>query len=204
MAQPQPGNAELILERVIYDLWRVEKEIEPVHYAVGLGSGVLKSGELTRAGKHVVDKCFSLYHLREETRGIVLIGGSPWISPPVSDVALMHRRLLKLGRSIPRLRVPPENVTILFGDTTYQQISALSKFLARNPQTNAVVVCPSMQSRRLRAILRKQGIFASMGIATVPDACEPRTPVEKFRWGQKRYFVREMLACIHHRLAGWI
>ena len=186
--------------------WGVEKPIESPDYIVGLGSGVLKDddGKLTRAGKNVVDTCFSLCHRGGKGVGVILIGGQPWERPPFSDVSLMHQRLLKLGESMESPEILSQKVVVLDGeDNTYKQIQALWRFLSDSPEASVLVVCPRLQSRRLRAILKKRGLLERAGIRPVDDGCEPYAPVEKFRWSNRRYLMREILACVHHRLHGW-
>jgi hypothetical protein len=175
-------------------------------YVVGLGSGVLKSesGELTQAGRNVVDKCFSLYHLESSIKKIILIGGRPWKYPPFTDAELMHERLLKLGENMRQLQIPKERIVVLNGNNTREQTLALRAYLSDHPQERALLICPRMQSRRLRALLKKQGLLPRCGIKTVDDGCEPERPVEKFRWSERRYFIREILAYVHHKLNGWI
>ncbi|MBI5114879.1 hypothetical protein HZA56_00225 [Candidatus Poribacteria bacterium] len=186
--------------------WALEKELEHPTYIVGLGSGVLKeeTGELTTASKNVVDKCFSVYHIHQQAAGIILVGGMPWKTPPFTDVGLMHKRLLKLRESINQFDLPLERITTLKGNNTHEQIHAVHLFLQDYPRATALVVCPRLQSRRLRAILKKHNVLDRTGIRTVNDGCEPHRPVEKFRWSLTRYLMREMLACVHHKLHGWI
>ena len=187
-------------------MWALQKPMDSPNHIVGLGSGVLKdeNGKLTGAGKNVIDKCFSLHALGGRVAGIVLIGGRPWRTPPFSDVSLMHQRLLKLGESMNGFEMPPEKIVVIDGeDNTYKQVQALGRFLSDSPDATVVVVCPRLQSRRLRCLLRKQGLLERAGIQTVDDGCEPYTPVERFRWSNRRYLIREILACVHHKLHGW-
>ena len=189
------------------DSWGIEKRIDAPDYIVGLGSGVLRdeTGSLTRAGKNVVDKCFSLYHLCEGARGIVVIGGKPWRRPPFSDAELMHGRLLGLNESGEQSELPADRLIALDGyHNTYEQACGLRRFLSDAPGAKIVVVCPRLQSRRLRALLGKQGLLGRAGIATVDDGCEPLAPVEKFRWSERRYLAHELLAFVHHMLRRWI
>lgn len=188
------------------DRWGIEKKIDAPDYIVGLGSGVLKSsaGELTRAGRNVVDKCFSLYRHGEGLRGIIIAGGKPWRYPPFSDAELMHRRLFELKNSTEELELPAEKLIVLDGDNTYGQVCAIGRFHSNVPTSKLAVVCPRLQTRRLRALLGKQGLLDDAGILPVEDGCEPFKPVERFRWSKAVYLLREMLAFAHHRLAGWL
>lgn len=189
------------------DRWGIEKEIDAPDYIVGLGSGVLKDelGRPTRASCNVVDKCFSLYRSVEGARAIVIVGGRPWKHPPFSDTQLMKKRLLELIKSMGQPEPPGEGAIVLDGhDNTYRQVLALGSFLSDSPGSRAIVVCPRLQSRRLRAMLRKRGLLEYAGIASVDDGCEPLAPVERFRWSKTVYLLREVLVCIHHRLVGWL
>ena len=190
----------------LFEQWAVEKEEGSPDYVVGLGSGVLRDedGKLTLAGENVVDKCHALFNLHTRAQGIILIGGKPWKRPPVTDVELMHQRLLRRGQSTGEPGLLQGKVIILNGNNTHEQICALRRFLSECPPVTVILVCPGMQSRRVRAILRKQGLLKIAGIATVEDGCEPYLPVEKFRWSKGRYFIREILAYTHHRCRGWI
>ncbi len=194
------------------DRWGIEKEIDAPDYIVGLGSGVLKDerGRPTRASCNVVDKCFSLYRSAEGARAIVIVGGRPWKHPPFSDAELMQKRLLELIKSMGQPKPPGEGPIVLDGhDNTYRQVLAIGSFLSdspgsRPPRSRAIVVCPRLQSRRLRALLRKHGLLEYAGIASVDDGCEPLAPVERFRWSKTVYLLREVLAFVHHRLVGWL
>ena len=188
------------------DRWGIKKEIDSPDYIVGLGSGVLndENGALTQAGKNVVDKCFSLYHPRKGAAAIIIVGGKPWKHPPFSDAELMRDRLLRLKESMPQLDLPADKLIALDGNNTRQQVCALGSFLSNSPGLKVVIVCPRLQSRRLRAILGRQGLLERAGIAPVKDGCEPFAPVERFRWSKALYLLRELLACVHHRLRGWL
>jgi hypothetical protein len=187
--------------------WGIRREIESADYIVGLGSGILNdaTGELTRASKNVVDHCISLYRIRSGTRGIILVGGMPWRHPRFSDAALMHKRLLALRESSRQFSVPPEKVVVIEGyDNTYLQVGALWTHLLAEPGARVLIVCPRLQTRRLKAILKKRGLLERAGIAPVDDDCEPEKPVERFRWNARRYLLHEILASVHHKLHGWI
>jgi hypothetical protein len=189
------------------DRWGIEKEIDAPDYIVALGSGVLRDegGKPTRASSNVVDKCFSLYLSGGGARAVVIVGGKPWRLPPFSDAELMQKRLLELSESAVELEPLGEGPIVLDGhDNTYRQILALGRFLSQAPGSRVIIVCPRLQTRRLRALLRKHGLFEAAGIASVDDGCEPFSPVERFRWSKAGYLLKEMLACIHHRLASWL
>ena len=188
------------------DRWGIEKKIDAPDFIVGLGSGVLRSGagELTLAGKNVVDKCLSLYRHGEGIRGIIIAGGRPWRHPPFSDAELMHRRLLELQGSTKELELPAEQLIVLDGDNTYEQVCAIGRFHSNVPTSKLAVVCPRLQTRRLRALLGKQGLLDDAGIVAVEDGCEPFAPVEQFRWSTWGYLLYEIVACFHHQLRGWI
>jgi hypothetical protein len=193
----------------IYEAWGLEKKAGSPDYIVGLGSGVLadETGKPTQASRNVVAECLFLFGASETQapgRSIILIGGQPWKSPPFSDAELMHQDLLNSAQSTNPPTLSEKDIILLKGNNTHEQVRALRNFLGDFPDAEAVVVCPRMQSRRLRAILRRQGLLERTGIATVDDACEARLPVERFRWSTRRYLAREMLACIHHKLKGWI
>ena len=189
------------------DRWGIEKEIDAPDYIVALGSGVLKDegGAPSRASCNVVDKCFSLYRSGGGARAIVIVGGRPWKRPPFSDAELMQKRLLELMESTGRPKPPGEGLIVLDGhDNTYRQVVALGLFLSETPGARFIVVCPRLQSRRLRALLRKRGLLEAAGVAPVDDGCEPFAPVERFRWSKAGYLLREMLAFFHHKLFSWL
>ncbi|GAB4349519.1 MAG: hypothetical protein Kow0099_32640 [Candidatus Abyssubacteria bacterium] len=186
--------------------WAVTQEIESADYIVGLGSGILndEEGELTAASKNVTDMCISLYRLWPGARGIILVGGMPWRHPQFSDAALMHKRLISRSESSDEPGVPSEKVVVLEGaHNTYLQTGALWRYLLPEPQAKLLIVCPRLQTRRLRALLKKRGLLQRAGIAPVDDGCEPLMPVERFRWNARRYLLHEFLASVHHKLHGW-
>ena len=187
--------------------WGIEKAIDAPDYVVALGSGVQRdeAGAPSRASCNVVDKCLSLYRSDSGVKAVVIVGGRPWKRPPFSDAELMRKRLLELGESASESESPGGGLIVLDGhDNTYRQVLALGGFLAEAPGSQVIVVCPRLQSRRLRALLRRRGLFEAAGIVSVDDGCEPFAPVERFRWSKTGYLLREMLACLHHRLSGWL